>query len=1159
MEQFRIDLALLLVPLFVLLVNSCEKCGVGTCVKGKCSCPPGFWGATCQYGRKRITKASGYLSDGPMDYVKITKHSWFIDSQRKNASIKLELDAFATECAWDHVYVYDGWSIYDPLVAAFSGNIGNRGNTSARSIVTISGTALVHFYSDRHLDDEGFNISYRITNCTNETCSNHGFCNSLGNCDCESGWTGKQCAIPKCCPGDSYNLATKSFKCPMEISGAGCPIQVSPRASHAAVVENKEMWIYGGYNFDNSADSLLKFDVTATSWSLVDAKPVPKARFGHSMVFYNKKLFIFGGVVDGEISNEIWEFDILTKTWKRQDNGSGDKPIAVTGHAAVAVANKMYVFMGYGPEKSYCNYVQQFDMDTLVWSIVATMGAFVTGSFGHSAVYDVTSDLVYVYGGYSLPVDSNEIKRKVSSSLFTFSPTSKAWRVMPSSGNPRMLHSSVVMGRLLVIYGGTNHYHETIKDEKKRCYSHDVLAYDIDCKSWKNIDTGKLFDTKGMFGHTAVSYNRTMYVFGGFDGIPQRNIIPITIGHCSGYSTRAACLQAPHIANCVWDTVRIRCLEAEKSVVLPSAQIVSPQCNATLVACKSFKTCQTCLSNTASCSWYTTLCGDRKSSNDSKITATTDANSCPTRPANANPALYKFTCPSLSTCSSCEQNPNCTWSKTAGRGACVFHKGVKKRFNSSEICNPSDPSKAKCHQINTCGDCTRAYPIGCMWCQSQNRCIDSEAYFANFPYGQCLEWINTQSCSDVICSAQKTCQDCFQLPGCGWCSDPSGTGIGTCSKGTNTGPLAKTNSSTCPVSRWYYTQCPSCQCNGHSQCVNESTCEKCSNNTAGAHCETCKPGYFGNALNNGTCKACYCNGHGNDCNSRTGKCDCNAIGIIGDHCERCDSHRYKGNASNGGHCFYKLQFGYSYNFNKSNKNLNFFAIPTYDNRDVKFEVVVRSRDHADMNFSLTRGGKERYLARNIRLGSYRKTFYAEDYKFIKDTGPEFKLYLYNFSKNAGFRVSFDQKEMSLNWLHFLIVFLICFCSLLIILIVVWKLKQQYSNYQYSRRRREELREMASRPFAAISIYCYDRIRKRQKVEPTQVALEPFLHGHAAVASILIELPRSETGYSPIGQSGLCVGSTLVTHRNPRITLNAPQQLCIFRERRKRHHQTPVNV
>ena len=73
--------------------------------------------------------------------------------------------------------------------------------------------------------------------------------------------------------------------------------------------------------------------------------------------------------------------------------------------------------------------------------------------------------------------------------------------------------------------------------------------------------------------------------------------------------------------------------------------------------------------------------------------------------------------------------------------------GMKRGLNSSQICNPSDPSKAKCHQIKTCGDCTRAHPIGCMWCQSQNRCIDSEAYFTNFPYGQCLEWINTQTCS----------------------------------------------------------------------------------------------------------------------------------------------------------------------------------------------------------------------------------------------------------------------------------------------------------------------------------------------------------------------------------------------------------------------------
>ena len=37
---------------------------------------------------------------------------------RKNSSIEFSLDSFATECAWDHVYIYDGLSIYDPLIAA---------------------------------------------------------------------------------------------------------------------------------------------------------------------------------------------------------------------------------------------------------------------------------------------------------------------------------------------------------------------------------------------------------------------------------------------------------------------------------------------------------------------------------------------------------------------------------------------------------------------------------------------------------------------------------------------------------------------------------------------------------------------------------------------------------------------------------------------------------------------------------------------------------------------------------------------------------------------------------------------------------------------------------------------------------------------------------
>lgn len=45
-----------------------------------------------------------------------------------------------------------------------------------------------------------------------------------------------------------------------------------------------------------------------------------------------------------------------------------------------------------------------------------------------------------------------------------------------------------------------------------------------------------------------------------------------------------------------------------------------------------------------------------------------------------------------------------------------------------------------------------------------------------------------------------------------------------------------------------------CQCNGHSQCVNESVCEKCEDLTTGRHCESCISGFFGDPTNGGSCQ-----------------------------------------------------------------------------------------------------------------------------------------------------------------------------------------------------------------------------------------------------------------------------------------------------------------
>lgn len=66
----------------------------------------------------------------------------------------------------------------------------------------------------------------------------------------------------------------------------------------------------------------------------------------------------------------------------------------------------------------------------------------------------------------------------------------------------------------------------------------------------------------------------------------------------------------------------------------------------------------------------------------------------------------------------------------------------------------------------------------------------------------------------------KSCRDCHLLPGCGWCDDGSGTGVGSCMPGGNDGPFlpAKNvnstatcslfNPQTCSKSRWNFIDCP---------------------------------------------------------------------------------------------------------------------------------------------------------------------------------------------------------------------------------------------------------------------------------------------------------------------------------------------------------------
>jgi hypothetical protein len=67
----------------------------------------------------RLSDPAGYILDGQGNYSVDVKCSWLVSSGNPNTSIRLHLEEFATECGWDHLYVYDGDSVRSPLLAVF--------------------------------------------------------------------------------------------------------------------------------------------------------------------------------------------------------------------------------------------------------------------------------------------------------------------------------------------------------------------------------------------------------------------------------------------------------------------------------------------------------------------------------------------------------------------------------------------------------------------------------------------------------------------------------------------------------------------------------------------------------------------------------------------------------------------------------------------------------------------------------------------------------------------------------------------------------------------------------------------------------------------------------------------------------------------------------
>ena len=59
----------------------------------------------------RFNSTKGWLADATGNYTVDTKCTWLIEAPSPTDRIRIHLKEFATECGWDHLYVFDGDSV----------------------------------------------------------------------------------------------------------------------------------------------------------------------------------------------------------------------------------------------------------------------------------------------------------------------------------------------------------------------------------------------------------------------------------------------------------------------------------------------------------------------------------------------------------------------------------------------------------------------------------------------------------------------------------------------------------------------------------------------------------------------------------------------------------------------------------------------------------------------------------------------------------------------------------------------------------------------------------------------------------------------------------------------------------------------------------------
>ncbi|XP_053619470.1 attractin-like protein 1 isoform X2 [Plodia interpunctella] len=920
-----------------------HNCLNGACKNETCVCFEGWQGPECQYcgGKVKLTSPTGIITDGPGNYSVSTQCSWLLAPPWLGPTapvIRIRLESFATECGWDHLYVYDGDSVRaEKLLAVYSGVLDKEESDWTRQVVARSGTALLHFFSDDAYAMEGFNVTYAAYSCPSNdartNCSSHGECED-GTCKCEPDWVGIACN-QKLCPdncnaeygagsctsaGCECTPSRSGVDCTRDSSGAGFewgwreegeagragetrPSQVPPAAAaHVLLRYVDDLLRVGGETF-GPAHFLYRYKVRERTWEPITTEgEAPAPRFAHSAVLYGHELLVYGGVVAsddperggglaglegraGEVTNELWRIR-LNNTPPQWINAT---PNECSPHRPAPL--------------KHCGGLHVSGHTAVLAYVGATKKPVMLAFFGHSPHY-----------GYLHTVQEYYIEEGVWSSAAIAGWPARAG----------FAHSAAydALSRRVYVHGGL-----VSESEAAQAPSAALFEYNVETRVWKPLPSAPT----PRYLHAAVFVSPgVMLIFGG----NAHNDSAAAVLSAPAASLQAKCYSAQpllYIVRCgVWRPLAAPPGAARAALAAASLPLQKRHTAILLGGfdgrlrsdallfetgekCSSYKTEALCLSASqhaaVSCVWKTheKICMQLeevgwKESFDGTVKACTN-----------EPVFDPLRCMAAESCAACTA-AGCAWC-----GACLSDPQYCVRHThqmalSIEECGANDGESAKeaCGRFHSCAACyahQRHHPYAtedlsprlCYWDYENIKCRPANS-------SDDIRSVASAGGCSAACSTFRTCANCTAEE-CIWCAsaarcvDKNAYGASFPLGGCRAWSTSGGNSQSCGATHG---------CSAHVSCARcraEPACGWCDDGAGGGR-GLCMPG--GNRRPHAPrlcaqhrwhftrCPACQCNGH-SYCDSQS-RCVQPCGGrAIGDHCETCAPGHW-GNPLNGGVC-----------------------------------------------------------------------------------------------------------------------------------------------------------------------------------------------------------------------------------------------------------------